>query len=147
MPIQPRTRTIEGGKKVINQFNYRFYWAKSAYSGVINRLTTYSLYSKIRVSRHRLTLSGWRRSPPRSSGRARWPCGRPGPRRFASRWRWRSWGKNAGIGINAFPSVYIYSVRRKKMFFSLHIILHISVVYGPYVEPNKRVVQYPLGNF
>ena len=62
------------------------------------------------------------------------------------------WGEggrlgDAGIGINAFLSVFIYSVRRKKMFFSLHIFLQISVVYGPYVEPNKRVVQYPLGNF
>ena len=58
---------------------------------------------------------------------------------------WEEGGRfgNAGIGINAFLSVFIYSVCRKKMFFSLHI----SVVYGPYVEPNKRVVQYPLGNF
>ena len=37
----------------------------------------------------------------------------------------------ACIGINVFLSVFI----------------HISAVYGPYVEPNKRVVQYPLRNF
>ena len=37
----------------------------------------------------------------------------------------------ACVGINVFLSVFI----------------HISAVYAPYVEPNKRVVQYPLGNF
>ena len=29
----------------------------------------------------------------------------------------------------------------------LSVFIHISVVHGPYVEPNRRVVQYPLGNF
>ena len=29
----------------------------------------------------------------------------------------------------------------------LWVFIHISVVYGPYVEPNKRLLQYPLGNF
>ena len=33
-------------------------------------------------------------------------------------------------GINVLPSDFI----------------HISVVYDPYVEPNKRLVQYMLGN-
>ena len=37
-------------------------------------------------------------------------------------------------------------VHKKTTFFS-RFFLHISVVFGPYVEPNKRVVQYPLGNF
>ena len=34
--------------------------------------------------------------------------------------------RDAGIGINAFLSVFIYSVRRKKTFFSLRIFIHIS---------------------
>ena len=53
--------------------------------------------------------------------------------------------RDAGIGINAFLSVFINSVRRNKRF-SLGIFLHISIVYGPYVEPNERVVQQQLGN-
>ena len=69
-----------------------------------------------------LTLSGWRRSSPRSGSRACRPCGRPGPRGSASRWRWahgEEGGRrgDAGIGIKAFLSVFIHSVRRNKRFF------------------------------
>ena len=92
-----------------------------------------------------LTHSGWPRSSSRSLlvvGHAGLAVGPVLEARLHDGAHGEEGGRrgDAGIGINAFLSVFINSVRRNKRF-SLGIFLHISVVYGPYVEPNKRVVQ------
>ena len=115
MPIQPRIRTIESGKKVINQFNFRIYWAISAYSGVKNRLYTYSLYSQIRVS---LIIDSRSRDGGALLhvpvvGHAGLAVGPVLENRLYDGAHGEEGGRrgNAGIGINAFLSVFIFSVR------------------------------------